>query len=446
MYYQYIITREYISQYHIVKDRSQSSLNSTSLYVDGKSREAVIQFPAIMYTKYRRIFCYTTAAGAFVSYLWWRSIGSLFAKDEYSQYNKEMLSKNAALRNLIHPVISSIHVNSLASNRIMEDRHVIHLCPQTGIALLSVIDGHAGWWCSDHIKRSIATYVTNHLKGIGTNVTFSDIFENSTELPIYSSTLIKKSVAEGLIKQQLKNSFVDLDNDVCEAALDAVKLVGMGYSLTNVMQQNVLQGLTGACVNTLLLYGQNVFVANTGDSRSVLGRKKNKKWIPVSLSTDHTYNNQDEVARITKEHPGEIHSLFIHKRLLGGLMPFRSFGDVSYKWKQEHLKIIYQQTLPGYYTPPYLTAEPEVSHQELTKDDKFVIIATDGLWERLSNEQVVEVVGKKFDQHDDDNMATVLLKQALGEDDDKVYELLKLSPPESRFFRDDITIIVVTFK
>ena len=75
-----------------------------------------------------------------------------------------------------------------------------------------------------------------------------------------------------------------------------------------------------------------------------------------------------------------------------------------------------------------------------------MVIATDGLWERLSNERVIEIVGKKFDQHDDDNLATILLKQALGEDDDKVYELLKLSPPESRYFRDDITIIVVTFK
>jgi len=399
-----------------------------------------------MYIKYRRVFCYTTAAGAFVSYLWWRSIGNLFAKGEYSQYNKEMLSRNATLRNLVHPVISSIHVNSLASNKIMEDRHVTHLCPQTGIALLSVIDGHAGWWCADHIKRYIATYVAKHLKKIETNVTFFDIFENSKELPIYSSTLMKKTVAERVIKQQLKNSFVDLDNDISETALNAVKQISMGHSLTDAMQQNVLRALTGACVNALLLYGQNVFVVNTGDSRSVLGRKENKKWVPVPLSTDHAYNNQDEVARITQEHPGEVHTLFPHKRLLGGLMPFRSFGDVTYKWKQEHLKIIYEQILPGYYTPPYLTAEPELSHRELTKDDKFVVIATDGLWERLSNERVIEIVGKKFDQHDDDNLATILLKQALGEDDDKVYELLKLSPPESRYFRDDITIIVVTFK
>ena len=396
-----------------------------------------------MYGKYHRVFCYAAAAGGSASYLWWSLFTVLSAKDN-SQYIKETLGKNAAVRNLTHPTISSVHINSLPSNKVMEDRHAVHVCPQTGIALFSVIDGHGGWWCADHIKRSIAAYVTDRLNRIEVNVTFPDIFEKSEDLPVYSSTPMETTAAEE-IKKQLKNSFVHLDNDISEAGLNVVKQIGIGYFLTDVTRQHILRALTGACVNTLLLYGRNAFVANTGDCRSVLGRKEKKKWVPVPLSTDHTYNNQDEVDRITQEHPGEIHTLFAHKRLLGGLMPFRSFGDVMYKWKQEHLDIIYQQVPPAYHTPPYLTAEPEMSHQELTKDDKFVVIASDGLWERLSNEQVVDIVGKKVDQRNDDNLATALLKQALGEDDDKVYELLTLNPPESRIFRDDITIIIVIF-
>ena len=329
----------------------------------------------------------------------------------------------------------------------MEDRHAVHLCPLTGIALLSVIDGHAGWWCADHIKRCLATYVADHLKKSEINVAFSDIFEASEELPTYSSThMAEDAVKWKLIGEQLKDSYVDLDADISEAALATVKQVGKGYSLSDDTQQHVMRAVTGACVNTLLLYERNAFVANTGDCRSVLGRKEENKWTPVPLSTDHAYNNQNEVARITQEHPGEAHSLFAHKRLLGGLMPFRSFGDVMYKWKREHLNIIYQQILPGYHTPPYLTAEPEISHHELTKNDKFVVIATDGLWERLSNEQVVSIVGDKLDKHDGGNIATALLRQALGGDDGTVYELLRLTPPESRWFRDDITIIVVIFK
>ena len=84
------------------------------------------------------------------------------------------------------------------------------------------------------------------------NVTFSDIFEAFEELPIYSSTLPEASAAEESIKDQLKESFVDLDNDISEAALDAVKQVGVGYSLTNVTEQHILRAVTGACVNALL--------------------------------------------------------------------------------------------------------------------------------------------------------------------------------------------------
>ena len=339
----------------------------------------------------------------------------------------------------------------------MEDRHIVHFCPKTGIALLSVIDGHAGfglpdifnyfgWCCADHIKRCIATYVANHLKRVEINVAFSDILESSEELPTYSSTLVEK-VAEELpvIMEQLKHSFVELDNDISGVALDVVKQ--FGGPLKSFDPAVFDAALSGACVNSLLLHGKNAFVANTGDCRSVLGRKENNKWVSVPLSTDHTYNNQNEVARITREHPGETHTLFTHRRLLGGLMPFRSFGDVSYKWKPEYLDfLVFMQILPGYYTPPYLTAEPEVSHRELTEDDKFIVLATDGLWERLSNEQVINIVGDKLDQHDGDNIATALLKLALGEDDDRVYELLTLTPPESRWFRDDITIIIVIFK
>lgn len=312
-----------------------------------------------------------------------------------------------------------------------------------------MIDGHVSWLCAKHIKRSIATYVSDYLKEIKLNVEFLDIFETSEELPIYSSTQPEIAIAEESISDQLKKSFVDLDNDISEAALNAVKKIGVGHSLTsleNVMQQHILRAVTGACVNALLLHGRDVFVANTGDCRSVLGRKEGNKWVSIPLSNDHAYSNQDEVDRIAQEHPGEMYTLFTHKRLLGGLMPFRSFGDVSYKWKQEHLNIIYERTRPGYYTPPYLTAEPEVSHHELTRDDKFVVTASDGLWERLSNEQVVNLVGDKLDQPDGDNIATALLQQALGGDDDKVYNLLILTPPESRYFRDDITILIVTFK
>ena len=309
-----------------------------------------------------------------------------------------------------------------------------------------MIDGHGGSSCSAHVKQNIAKYVANHLNRTETNVAFLDIFENA-EIPHSSSVSTFNNPAEELIKEQLKNSFVDLDNNISEKALNAVKQFRTGHTITSSQKQHIHQALTGACVNALLLYGRNIFVANAGGCRSVLGRREDDKWVSVPLSTDHTWRNQNEVTRIMKEHPGEEHSVINNARLLSRLMPLRSFGDAMFKWRGNELRDIDQPVLPDYYTPPYLTAEPEVTHHQLANHDKFAVVATDGIWDCLTSETVVNIIGDMLSKEVDDNIliATVLIKEALGKDDSTVYNLLKLRPPESREYRDDITIIVVIF-
>lgn len=71
---------------------------------------------------------------------------------------------------------------------------------------------------------------------------------------------------------------------------------------------------------------------------------------------------------------------------MGLLMPFRAFGDVKFKWSidlqrgvlesgpdqlhdNEHTKFI----PPNYHTPPYLTAEPEITHHRLRPQDRFLV-------------------------------------------------------------------------
>lgn len=47
-----------------------------------------------------------------------------------------------------------------------------------------------------------------------------------------------------------------------------------------------------------------------------------------------------------------------------------------------------QTVPPNYHTPPYLTARPDVSYHKLTPRDKFLVIASDGLWDIISPLQV----------------------------------------------------------
>ena len=134
------------------------------------------------------------------------------------------------------------------------------------------------------------------------------------------------------------------------------------------------------------------------------------------------------------------------------------------------------QPISGLKTPPYLTAEPEVFRYKLQKEDKFIVLASDGLWDMLSNQEVVNLVGAWMDgqavsamkeraiiscipnlddvlaatEDDsgvaDDNVASYLIRCAFGGYDYySLSTMLTLPHPEVRMYRDDISIAVIFF-
>jgi len=206
------------------------------------------------------------------------------------------------------------------------------------------------------------------------------------------------------------------------------------------------------------------------------------------MTVEHNADNRTEVERILSEHPSNERSTVIKmERLLGQLAPLRSLGDFRYKWTKNVMKEVVVPFLgetaipPNYHTPPYLTANPEVKYHRLTPRDKFLILASDGLWDLISPLQAVRLVGehmsgkvtlnplrlprknmKLSDINEmllqrkeglkkkplDSNAATHLLRNALGGteygiDHAKLSQLLTLPSEVVRIFRDDITITVV---
>lgn len=93
------------------------------------------------------------------------------------------------------------------------------------------------------------------------------------------------------------------------------------------------------------------------------------------------------------EHPArESDTVIRHGRVQGGLQPTRAFGDAVYKWTTKEGEEIAdamraagqpktRNIRPWNYTPPYVTARPEVTHRHLSQNGekiRFVILATDG--------------------------------------------------------------------
>lgn len=164
--------------------------------------------------------------------------------------------------------------------------------------------------------------------------------------------------------------------------------------------------LSGSCA-LLAFYDTDsrmLRVACTGDSRAVLGRRSSSgNWTATALSEDQTGSAASEAQRLRQEHPGEDH-VVRNGRVLGNLEPTRAFGDGFYKWQrnvQQKIKRHFFGRTPHQLlkTPPYVTAEPVVTSTEIdpTKGD-FVVLATDGLWEMLTNEEVVGLVGQWIEE------------------------------------------------
>jgi pyruvate dehydrogenase phosphatase len=246
-----------------------------------------------------------------------------------------------------------------------------------------VFDGHSGWTTSAKLRQVLISFAAREL-----NRTYKAALTDAKS-PFPSPAAIDAA---------LKSAFVKLDNEIC---LDSVSKLSKNPS-KRLAAEILAPALSGSCALLSFYDSQSktLRVACTGDSRAVLGRRNPStgKWFATPLSEDQTGSNPNEEARMRAEHPGEA---FVIRagRVLGNLEPTRAFGDAFYKWSrdtQDRIKKNFFGRTPHNLlkTPPYVTAEPVVTSTSIepARGD-FLVMATDGLWEMLTNEEVVGLVG-----------------------------------------------------
>ncbi|KAJ5157461.1 uncharacterized protein N7482_008561 [Penicillium canariense] len=363
--------------------------------------------------------------------------------------------------------------------------------PNSDWMFWAVFDGHSGWTTSAKLRNVLISYVAREL-----NTTYKAAAADPAVL-VPSSEAIDNAIKQG---------FVRLDYDIVHESVDKV----LKSNSRRMAAELLAPALSGSCA-LLSFYdsqSKDLKVAVAGDSRAVLGRRgPNGKWTATALSEDLTGGTPSEVKRLQEEHPGEQY-VTRNGRILGGLEPSRAFGDAFYKWSKDvQLKIKRQffgrTPHPLLKTPPYVTAEPVITTTKMDPSQgDFIVMATDGLWEMLSNEEVVGLVGQWLEQQqsgsggskawlqswfsfdsqkqlpvepakgqstegqrrpirqqqydisgaasrfvvEDKNAATHLVRNAMGgKDKDMVCALLTLPSPYSRRYRDDVTVEVIFF-
>lgn len=117
---------------------------------------------------------------------------------------------------------------------------------------------------------------------------------------------------------------------------------------------------------------RRIIVANAGDSRCVLGFKGKAK----PLSFDHKPGNPEEHSRILN-----AGGFVEFDRVNGNLALSRAIGDFEFKQNN---------SLPP--ESQIVTAEPEIITHDPTGEEEFLVLACDGIWDCLSNQQVVDIV------------------------------------------------------
>ncbi|EAR86481.2 protein phosphatase 2C containing protein (macronuclear) [Tetrahymena thermophila SB210] len=283
---------------------------------------------------------------------------------------------------------------------------------EQGISLFAVCDGHGvnGHLISGMIRKNLHKHVLKYLK---------IIFKKQQKIKVENDKSEKEE------KAQTSNEGIrDLDiQDFKNCIQQAFYAVN-----SDILKSEVDSNLSGSTLVSVFIHGKTIICSNVGDSRAVLARKKNGNEIQaIPLSIDHKPCFDREKQRIIqsggrvqsqKDHYGNpIGPLRVWMSSLDipGLAMTRSFGD----------KVGIQAGV---------NCEPEILESEINEDDQFIIVASDGLWEYLSNYDAVKLVQPYYEKGQVDLAAERLVIEASN-----AWKRESLS-------RDDITCIVIFFQ
>ncbi|KAK4745412.1 hypothetical protein SAY87_011724 [Trapa incisa] len=204
----------------------------------------------------------------------------------------------------------------------MEDFYDIKTSKIDGqtVAMFGIFDGHGGSRAAEYLKE--------HL--------FDNLMKHPDFIKDAKSTITK-------IYQQTDKDFLDSERDSFRD--------------------------DGSTASTAVLVGRHLYVANVGDSRTVIS--KAGKAIP--LSEDHKPNRSDERKRI--ESAGGVVMWTGTWRVGGVLAMSRAFGNRMLK--------------------QFVVAEPEIQEQEIDEEIELLVLASDGLWDVVPNEDAISLAGEQ---------------------------------------------------
>ena len=219
------------------------------------------------------------------------------------------------------------------------------------------------------------------------------------------SSFISLNLPENL-KKNILNSKIDINKSPIESISKIITKTFIETNSSLINNSNIDISSSGCTCSSILLTQNNLISINLGDSRCILGRfnPENNSWSGLNLTRDHKPTEEDEKERIIKK-GGNISK---------GKDEFGNSGGIMRIWKTDgNIGLALTRSFGDEIMSKVgVICEPEIKQFFLGKDDKFIIIGTDGLWEYISSEECVNMVKDFFLKNDIQGAGNLLLKEA----------------------------------
>ena len=235
----------------------------------------------------------------------------------------------------------------------MEDADIAMADFDDGVALFAVFDGHGG----AEVAKFCGKYFPIELKK--------------------NESYLKKKY-----KQALEETFLKMDEILLsDKGMDLLKEFRADNEMMN--------SFAGCTANVVLFVDDEYYVANAGDSRAIIC-DGGGNFVPLSI--DHKPDSEVEKKRI--QNAGGYVS---EGRVNDNLNLTRALGDLEYK-KNPSLKPQEQIISPF----------PDVVTKKVKKDDIFMLIGCDGIWETLQTKEICTIIEQRISDNPDVKLTTIV--------------------------------------
>ncbi|XP_019155053.1 PREDICTED: probable protein phosphatase 2C 63 [Ipomoea nil] len=298
----------------------------------------------------------------------------------------------------------------IQANSLLEDQGQVYATPSA--TYVGVYDGHGGPEASRFISNHLFRYIQGFSKELG-----------------------------------------GLSEEVLRKALDAIEEEFLRMVKRSWLAQPQMASV-GSCCLTAAISNGVLFVANLGDSRAVLGRRVtttdggvSNSVVAERMSTDHNVGVEEVRKEVEALHPDDSHIVVYTRgvwRIKGIIQVSRSIGDIYLKKPEMNRDPLFlQYGCPVPLRRAVMSAEPSLLTRQLRPEDLFLIFASDGLWEQLSDEEAVDIVVKNPRSGIAKRLAKAALNEAAKKREMKYEEIKRIEKGTRRHYHDDITVIVI---